>query len=138
MTSRSPLVYRIAIVVGAIVLTAIVSMATTLAVSRSIEGNATAINQAGALRMGAFQLLARSAGAPELPEFPVQERLDQYQQKLSRNSLARTIPESDDHPLRHQYQSMLRGWETGLRPALEGHFTPATSKSTCLPSWNSR
>lgn len=121
MTSRSPLVQRIAIVVGAIVLTAIVSMATTLAVSRSIEGNATAINQAGALRMGAFQLLARSAGAPDLPVSPLSERLDQYQQKLSRNSLARTIPESGDHPLRRQYQTMLTGWETALRPALEGH-----------------
>ena len=61
MTSRSPLVNRLAVAIGAIVLTAIVSMATTLGISSSIEGNATAINQAGALRMAAFQLAARSA-----------------------------------------------------------------------------
>ena len=63
MPSNSPLVRRITIAVGAVVLTAVVSMATTLVVSQSIKGNATAINLAGALRMGAVQLLARPAVA---------------------------------------------------------------------------
>ena len=119
MTSRSPLVNRIAIVVGAIVLTAIVSMATTLAVSRSIEGNATAINQAGALRMGAFQLLAHAAGQSNATAKRLDTRLDGYEARLDQSALTRTIPSASDHPLRQQYRSILDNWRQTLRPALE-------------------
>jgi|25_taG_2_1085351.scaffolds.fasta_scaffold07273_2 two-component system nitrate/nitrite sensor histidine kinase NarX len=123
MKSRSPLVNRIAIVVGAVVLTAIVSMATTLAVSKSIEGNATAINLAGALRMGAFQLLARSAGpvTPEAGQDSLGQTLDRYQAKLADNGITTAIPEAKDHPLAAQYQAILESWETTLRPALRQH-----------------
>ncbi|SFR56374.1 two-component system, NarL family, nitrate/nitrite sensor histidine kinase NarX [Marinobacter daqiaonensis] len=121
MTTSSPLVRRIAIVVGAIVLTAVVSMATTLAVSQSIEGNATAINQAGALRMGAFELLAGSAsiGGEEARSFASQ--MEDYERRLSQTSLIRTIPSAKDHPLHLQYQTVMEFWSDRLRPVLEAH-----------------
>ncbi|GGY78574.1 nitrate/nitrite sensor protein NarX [Marinobacter zhanjiangensis] len=125
------MVNRIAIVVGAIVLTAVVSMATTLAVSRSIEGNATAINQAGALRMGAFQLLALSADRNGSQAAPFRAELDRYGVKLSQTSLVRTIPENADHPLNEQYQQVMANWRNILRPALERH-APGTPVSTDL------
>ncbi|QTN43238.1 histidine kinase [Marinobacter salsuginis] len=123
MKYRSPLVNRIAIVVGAVVVTALVSMATTLAVSKSIEGNATAINLAGALRMGAFQLLARSAGPadPEFGEDSIGQMLERYETKLRDASITNAIPENRDHPLAAQYQAILQSWETMLRPALQEH-----------------
>ncbi|GBO87902.1 histidine kinase [Marinobacter salsuginis] len=124
MKSRSPLVTRIAIVVGAVVLTALVSMATTLAVSKSIEGNATAINLAGALRMGAFQLLARSAGpfAVESGQGSIRELLDRYETKLANTGITDAIPENPEHPLARQYQAILDSWEAMLRPALQNHL----------------
>ncbi|MGM0571157.1 histidine kinase [Marinobacter sp.] len=121
MRSRSPLVNRIAIVVAAIVLTAVVSMATTLAVSRSIEGNATAINQAGALRMGAFQLLTIAAGSNGDRTPTLQEAVERYTAKLSQTSLTRTIPDNLDHPLSLQHQTILDTWRSSLRPALIAH-----------------
>ncbi|MFW5823898.1 MAG: histidine kinase [Marinobacter sp.] len=121
MASRSPLVNRIAIVVGAIVLTAIVSMATTLAVSRSIEGNATAINQAGALRMGAFQLMARAADDTSGRRRSLASELDGYSRQLARTSLTRTIPDRGDHPLSEQYRKVVDNWQNDLRPSLERH-----------------
>lgn len=131
MKSRSPLVNRIAIVVGAVVLTALVSMATTLAVSKSIEGNATAINLAGALRMGAFRLLANSAGPvmPETAQGSFGQMLDGYGAKLTDTGITKAIPESRDHPLASQYQSILDSWESQLRPTLKNHNqgTPITS-----------
>ncbi|WP_303287847.1 histidine kinase [Marinobacter sp. SS8-8] len=130
MKSRSPLVNRIALVVGAVVLTALVSMATTLAVSKSIEGNATAINLAGALRMGAFQLLARSAGPVTAESGPgsMGQMLDRYRAKLADTGITRTIPGARDHPLARQYQAILDSWEEVLRPALSDHpqGTPVT------------
>lgn len=124
MKSRSPLVTRIALVVGAVVVTALVSMATTLAVSKSIEGNATAINLAGALRMGAFQLLARSAGpfAVESGQGSIRELLDRYETKLANTGITDAIPENPEHPLARQYQAILDSWEAMLRPALQNHL----------------
>ncbi|WP_029652499.1 histidine kinase [Marinobacter daepoensis] len=131
MTSRSPLVNRLAIVIGAIVLTAIVSMATTLAVSNSIEGNATAINLAGSLRMGAFQLVARSASEnqPDTPLAINSRHLAEYEAKLINPNIIRSLPRTEDHPLAREYRDIKALWSTLLRPALERHEagTPITA-----------
>lgn len=129
MTSRSPLVNRLAVVIGAIVLTAIVSMSTTLAVSNSIEGNATAINLAGALRMGAFQLIARSATEDyENGRATAGARINDYERRLEDTAILRSVPGADDHPLARQYRQMLAAWQDELKPALEQHDvgTPIT------------
>lgn len=124
MTSRSPLVNRLAVVIGAIVLTAIVSMATTLAVSNSIEGNATAINLAGSLRMGAFQLAARSAtDDPRDSTGALDQRIEEYEDRLRDPAIIRSIPRTDDHPLVEQYKTVEYGWANQLRPSLESHQT---------------
>ncbi|MFL1482849.1 histidine kinase [Marinobacter sp. LN3S78] len=128
MKSRNPLVNRVALVVAAIVLTAVVSMTTTLAVSSSIEGNATAINQAGALRMGAFQLLT-AASSQELTT----SLLESHERKLEQTTLTRSIPTDGDHPLRQQYQRVQAHWQDTLRPELENHpvgVTPALEIAT--------
>ncbi|MGC8121416.1 histidine kinase [Marinobacter sp. VGCF2001] len=123
MTSRSPLVNRLAIAIGAIVLTAIVSMATTLAVSKSIEGNATAINIAGSLRMGAFQLVAAAAAGDRAGEDGpgLNVRITDYQERLAKPEILRSIPRTSDHPLAEQYQSVRQRWATVLKPALVNH-----------------
>lgn len=119
MTRNSPLVKRIAIVVSAVVLTAIVSMATTLGVSRSIEGNATAINVAGSWRMGAYELLARSAADPEEDHTTsFMARLDAYEARLAHPGFNQAIPGAEDHPLTKQHQTMESLWHNELRPAL--------------------
>ncbi|MBK1850491.1 HAMP domain-containing protein [Marinobacter sp. 1-4A] len=123
MKSRSPLVNRIAIVVCAVVLTSLVSMATTLAVSKSIEGNATAINLAGALRMGAFRLLSHAASPEDdrVGEDKFQELASRYELSLKDTHITRAIPETDDHPLTKQYRAITTYWEKTLRPGLANH-----------------
>ncbi|WP_396621767.1 histidine kinase [Marinobacter sp. W-8] len=130
MTSRSPLVNRLAVIIGAIVLTAIVSMATTLAVSNSIEGNATAINLAGSLRMGAFQLVARSATEDyRNGQGAILERIAEYEERLKAPAITRSLPGTDDHPLLQQYRRVNEQWATQLRLELETHEagTPITA-----------
>lgn len=130
MTSRSPLVNRLAMIIGAIVLTAIVSMATTLAVSNSIEGNATAINLAGSLRMGAFQLVARSATEDyRNGQGAILERIAEYEERLKAPAITRSLPGTDDHPLLQQYRRVNEQWTNQLRPELETHEagTPITA-----------
>tara|TARA_Y100001947_G_scaffold57997_1_gene48635 strand:+ start:3429 stop:5231 length:1803 start_codon:yes stop_codon:yes gene_type:complete len=108
------------------VLTAIVSMATTLAVSNSIEGNATAINLAGSLRMGAFQLAARSASEDPVENTDtLDQRIEEYEDRLRDPAIIRSIPRTDDHPLVEQYKTVEYGWANQLRPSLESHQTGA-------------
>ncbi|NWN91033.1 HAMP domain-containing protein [Marinobacter adhaerens] len=123
MKSRSPLVNRIAIVVCAIVLTSFASMATTLAVSKSIEGNATAINLAGALRMGAFQLLSKVASSASTGNEgdSISGLILRHEAKLSSPLITRTIPGTTDHPLAKQYQAVTEYWRDTLRTRLENH-----------------
>ncbi|WP_100638306.1 histidine kinase [Marinobacter salexigens] len=120
MKPRSPLVNRITVVVCAIVLTSLVSMATTLGISKSIEGNATAINLAGALRMGAFRLLSHAA-SPEESNARIHSLASQYERDLKDRHITRAIPGTKDHPLTKQYQTISTIWEESLRPKLEAH-----------------
>lgn len=120
MRLKSPLVNRIALVIGAVALTALISMTTTLVVSKSIEGNATAINHAGALRMGAFHLLAR-AGSTDKSAAPMDEMIRQYQDRLIEPRIIKAMPGSKDHPLAVQYQFVRDLWTTRLKPELEHH-----------------
>ncbi|WP_417513140.1 histidine kinase [Marinobacter sp.] len=123
MKSRSPLVNRITVVVCAVVLTSLVSMTTTLAVSKSIEGNATAINLAGALRMGAFRLLANAAGPGDNHNSAnsISRLIANYEANLADNLITRAIPGSTDHPLANQYRTITAYWKQTLRPSLENH-----------------
>lgn len=114
MKSQNPLVNRIVIVVAAIILTAVVSMATTLAVSRSIKGNATAINQAGVLTTDAYRLLA---GGNELRAR--ENRLSDYEAMLTQTGIVQAIPRASDHPLSEQHSAIISTWENALRPQLE-------------------
>jgi len=131
MRPRSPLVNRIAIVIVAVALTSLISMMATLVVSKSIEGNATAINHAGALRMGAFHLLARAGSADESAP-PLGKMISQYQDQLAGPAIMRAIPESKDHPLAIQYQSVHSTWDKHLKPAIEHHRSGASLPGSLL------
>lgn len=123
MKSRSPLVNRITLVVSAIVLTALASMATTLAVSKSIEGDATAINIAGSLRMGAYQLLALSGSEHQVSPLGrnLAEASDRYQSRLNDFGLLRAIPDHPDHQIYRQYQAIVGAWRAPFRDLLQEH-----------------
>jgi two-component system nitrate/nitrite sensor histidine kinase NarX len=131
MRPSSPLVNRIAIVIGAVALTSLISMTMTLVVSKSIEGNATAINHAGALRMGAFHLLAR-AGSKNTTAQPMGDMIRRYQNQLTEPTITRAIPGSEDHPLTIQYQSVRDLWANQLKPALARHTQGSPLPATLL------
>src|SRR5690606_40331864 len=104
-------------------------MATTLGISSSIDDNATAINQAGALRMAAFQLAARSATADLTNgDASIEAQTASYQNRLETSAIVRSIPRSTDHPLALQYQKVKQLWLTRLKPEIEQHEagTPLT------------
>jgi two-component system nitrate/nitrite sensor histidine kinase NarX len=106
-------------------------MTMTLVVSKSIEGNATAINHAGALRMGAFHLLARASNTDDAAR-SMADMIRQYQNQLTEPTITKAMPASDDHPLTIQYQSVKSLWNNHLEPALEHHPQGAPLPNTLL------
>ena len=129
MTSKHPLVNRVALVIGAILLMIIISMASTLAITSSIKGNATAINQAGALRMGAFDLVAMSASENLAHQEAVKQHIADYQELLQAPAILHAVSRTNDHPLARQYQKVVNIWHTLLKPAVERQEpgTPVTA-----------
>ncbi|MBZ0334707.1 histidine kinase [Marinobacter sp. AL4B] len=120
--AKSPLVNRIILAVSAIVLTSIVSMTATLTISKSIEGSATAINAAGALRMRANQLLTRKGALPAQPETSQDfAPFSAYESQLSTTAITSLIPDSSEHPLTRQHRLIINLWKTSLRPMMEAH-----------------
>jgi len=119
---KSPLVNRIILAVSAIVLTSIVSMSATLAISKSIEGSATAINAAGALRMGANQMLTRLSVLPTRPDASQNAKLfNAYENQLSGRAITSLIPAGSEHPLTQQHRLIIKLWKTNLLPMMEAH-----------------
>lgn len=129
MNSKVPLINRITITVGAIVLTAVIGMVMTLGVARSIEGNATAINLAGSLRMGAFELLT-TASTGDDTRSDLSSRIEQYEKRLSNEGFRHAIPTEESHPLARRYQDMLDAWHRQLRPAIESGEAPGAMLTT--------
>lgn len=137
MISRNSLVNRITIAVGAVVLTAIVSMGVTLGVSQSIAGNATAINLAGTLRMGAYQLLAQVAQlkgqsadqnayqsayqSADTARQALDQMVRSYDQRLVHTDIVQSLPPEADHPLAQRYRDIVQQWHSSFGPMLAQH-----------------
>src|SRR5680860_700033 len=126
MTSKSSLVNRIAIAVGAVVLTSIVSRGVTLGVSQSIAGNATAINLTGTLRMGAYQLLAQVARLEDNNNTAnarqaLDEMISRYDQRLVHADIIQSLPLTTDHPLAQRYRNVVNQWDSSVGPMLAQH-----------------
>lgn len=120
---KDSLIRRFGLALTAISLVALLNIGLSLAVARSIEGSATAMNVAGSLRMQAYealvdwhrardQLLAGTAAALRGPQL---ERLGQRLDNLTRVA---SIPDSPDHPIAIQYARTQALWQEQLQPLL--------------------
>lgn len=123
MASRTSLVHRITVVVGAITLIALANMLASLTISTSIQGSGTAINVSGSLRMYSYGLLSDmyevSRNRSTYTESDRMAVVKQFGDRLRSPDLTRTLPEDPSHPLRRQYQLVLDHWTDDIRPFLE-------------------
>ncbi|APE30720.1 nitrate/nitrite sensor protein NarX [Halomonas aestuarii] len=122
------LVARISASLLAISAMALVSIAVTVSVAGSSQGDATAINVAGSLRMNTYQLVAalqrydRTPGPEQRAE--VEAIADRFAERLQSPGLTDTLPGADDHELQVQYRRLTTQWQEQLAPrvadALDG------------------
>ncbi len=114
------LVARIIASLLAISAMALVSIAVTMGVAGSSQGDAAAINLAGSLRMNTYQLVAAlqrfdRAPAPER-RVRVEAIADHFAERLDSPELTGALPEADDHELQAQYRRLKARWQDQLAP----------------------
>ncbi|MDR5866823.1 type IV pili methyl-accepting chemotaxis transducer N-terminal domain-containing protein [Halomonas koreensis] len=116
------LVARITASLLAISAMALVSIAVTMGVAGSSQGDAAAINLAGSLRMNTYQVVAalqRHDRAPSAAHHRDVEALaGRFAERLASAELTGALPEAEDHPLQTQYRRLASRWDETLAPAI--------------------
>ncbi|MDN3555825.1 type IV pili methyl-accepting chemotaxis transducer N-terminal domain-containing protein [Halomonas maura] len=122
------LVARIIASLLAISAMALVSIAVTMGVAGSSQGDAAAINLAGSLRMNSYQLVAALQRYDRAPAAERRARVEaiagRFAERLDSPELTGALPEADDHQLQAQYRRLKAHWQDQLAPrviaALDG------------------
>ena len=123
------LVGRFGLVLAALILAALTGMGASVIVADTAQGDAAAINKAGALRMQSYRIA--SLLAPENPPATVAQDLADavqgFDERLYDHELTDAIPVAGTHPIRVQYETVVERWELQLRPhSVDGSITTAT------------
>jgi two-component system nitrate/nitrite sensor histidine kinase NarX len=132
---RNSLVRRVGAVVAAIGIVALINISVSLAISSSIQGNATAINIAGSLRMQSFEMLAqwhqlRDQAVTADPDVGTWEaQVQRFSERLHAQPLVTALPDASDHEIFRQHRAISQLWLEELKPRLldpPGEMAPAT------------
>jgi two-component system, NarL family, nitrate/nitrite sensor histidine kinase NarX len=123
--ARKPILARLGLVMAAIVALAVVSMLTSAIIAKTMEGMATAINQAGSLRMQSYRIGVALAddSLPPVPQAARAEALvDELEDRLRSPRLRNAIPEEVGNPVTMAHARVARLWREELRAPLREHL----------------
>lgn len=134
------LVARISASLLSITAMAVISILVTMVVANSNSGDAAAINQAGSLRMNAFQIvvaLQRYEKTPsELRHQRVQDLAARFHSRMEDSRLVSALPSDTSHTMQRQYQQLQNRWSSELIPlvnqALASTTVPIEALRTAL------
>ena len=134
-TLRHSLLFTLGTVMAAITLLAFASMAVSLFIADTMQGEATAINESGALRMRAYRI----ASSMVYDAIDVNEHwqntyalIEEFEQHLHSPGLTAVLPENGQHPLRQAYDHVEYQWHEEIQPLfdiyLEGIIDSGTAQ----------
>lgn len=111
---RHPIALSLVAGLATLAALAFASMAATLWLAASIEGDARAINEAGALRMSTYRMLATEQDQRLVDREQLQDSAywqEDFRQRLTSDGLLSALPESSDHPVNQAFQQVLMAWQ---------------------------
>lgn len=121
------LILRFGLALGGIVLLTFISMLSSSFISESITGMASAINQAGSLRMKSFQiatdLVYKNAGtttepSPSAPGDLFSSHVHNFDSRLHHPSIRSSVPKDPNSQINQTYQEVVRVWQYQIKPIL--------------------
>ena len=120
--SRHSLLQRMGLLMAIITMMAVSSMGVSLFIAERLEGQATAINQAGALRMQSYRLLARALtlydGDAETWRQDLRSAQREFEQRLSSPELAAVLLGRSAGSVGDQFIQLKESWRQHIRPQL--------------------
>ncbi len=119
---RHSLLFSLGSVMAAITLLAFTSIAVSLFIADTMQGEATAINESGALRMRSYRIASSMVyDAVDLNEHwqNTYALIEEFEQHLHSPGLTAALPESKQHPLRQAYEHIKYQWREEIRPLFD-------------------
>ena len=124
---KKSLLLRLGLAMGTITMLAFVGMFSSVFIAETSEGQASAINQAGTLRMQSYRIANDISNIP-LDDIShgrvMQSRLlaDEFQVRLLSPRLTGALAKTDSASIHASYQQVTLQWREQIRPALERLF----------------
>jgi len=119
--NRHSLLFSLGILMATIALLAIASMAASLFIADTVQGQATAINESGALRMRSYRI-ASSLIYDSSDEQHYQTTLsliNEFEEHLQSPKLISILPRNKNHPLRVAYNKIDQKWKEKIQPIFD-------------------
>ena len=104
-----------------ITLLAITSMAASLFIAETIQGQATAINESGALRMRSYRIASSLVyDVPDKQHWKAtHELVAEFEEHLRSKKLTSILPSNNHHPLRVAYINIDQQWHKDIKPIFD-------------------
>lgn len=124
---KRSLLLRMGIAMGTITMLAFVGMLSSVFIAETSEGQASAINQAGTLRMQSYRIANNVSNIPDGAislERTMEARLlaDEFQERLLSPRLTGALAKTDAPTIHSSYQEVTEQWRNVIRPAIEAYL----------------
>jgi len=119
---RHSLLFSLGIVMAAITTLAFASMAVSLFIADTMQGEATAINESGALRMRSYRIASSMIyDAVDQNEHwqNTYALIEEFEHHLNSQKLTAALPDDPQHPLRQAYNQIDYQWREEIRPLFD-------------------
>ncbi len=121
---KRALMLRLALAMGSIVGLAFAGMLASVFIAGTTQGQGTAINQAGSLRMQAYRINANLIAHRE-NETQLDVRLpvlvQEFAERLTSRRLLHILPTNEESELRQAYDDIYQSWQQEISPLLNGY-----------------
>lgn len=133
---RRSLLLRLGLAMAAIAGLALFGIISSVVIAELLRGQATAINQAGALRMQTYligvRLLDRETSAESRYQRVI-AAITKFDQRIGAETLTSVLPRAADDPIRLAYAAILEQWHERTRPRLLSYAQGADDAVADLP-----
>ncbi|MCP4934440.1 MAG: HAMP domain-containing protein [bacterium] len=130
----------IGLIMAALTLLAVSSMMSSVFIGRTLQGEATAVNIAGSLRMHSYRIATQLLTTDELDELvhwqKVQGLLQVFEGRLYGSELSNILPQQSEHEVSRTYGLVKKQWEQDIRPVLDAYVSgiiPNNSRPKLAP-----
>ncbi|MCW8921164.1 MAG: histidine kinase [Sedimenticola sp.] len=130
---KNSIVLRMGLSMAIITLLGFLTMLGSIIIEEMTQGHASAINQAGTLRMQSYRIATRlvyQSGIDPKEYWRLTETLvNEFEQRLISPRLTTALPDDVEHPLRLAYNRINKQWHMKIKPVLNVYVSMVAPKS---------